>query len=160
MKNVKKKWKFAGGYAFIDKKGKRGWSKTNPALKSNQKTNKPSSTKKKVTVKAVKRPRTRQKRKRRTTDKRVPIIATAGIGVALSKPIQNAIAGDYGGALAELGSRFTGYNYQSNTFDWKYAIIHGYLPIVAGAVGSKLATKIGANRVMKKIPFVGKYIKL
>ena len=160
MKNVKKKWKFAGGYAFIDMKGKRGWSKTNPTVTSNRNTNKRTSTKKRSTVKTVKRRRYTQKRKRPKRDNRVPIIAAAGIGVALSKPIQNAIAGDYGGALAELGSRFTGYNYQSNTFDWKYAIIHGYLPIVAGALGSKLATKIGANRVMKKIPMLGNYIKL
>ena len=110
--------------------------------------------------KVVYRYRNRKKKTRRKKDKRFPILALGGVAVALSRPIQNAINGDYEGALAELGSRFTGYNYQSQVFDWRYALMNGYLPIVAGAVGSKLATKIGANRAISKIPFVGKYVKL
>lgn len=111
--------------------------------------------------KIVYRYRNRKTKKRRAKkDKRMPILPLAGLGIALSRPIDNALRGDYEGALAELGSRFTGYNYQSQVFDWQYALYNGYLPIVMGAIGSKVATKIGINRAIKKVPFAGKYIKL
>ena len=101
-----------------------------------------------------------KKKKRRKKDNRVPILTIAGVGAAVAKPIQLAAEGDIEGGLAELGARFTGYNYQSKQFDLKYALMNGYLPIVLGAIGSKVATKIGVNRAMKKIPMVGNYIKL
>ena len=101
-----------------------------------------------------------KKKKRRAKDKRVPILTIAGLGAAVANPIQKAIDGDYEGALAEVGARFTGYNYQSKTFDLKYAAMNGYLPIVLGALGSKVATKLGVNRALKKVPLIGKYIKL
>ena len=101
-----------------------------------------------------------KKRKRRTKDKRVPVLTLLGLGAAVANPVQQAIAGNYEGAIAEAGARFTGYNYQSKVFDLKYAFMNGYLPIILGALGSKAATKLGVNRAMKKIPMVGKYIKL
>lgn len=165
MVNATKAWKFAGGYAYINTNGKRGWSKTKPDIVGG-KVNKSPSTKRKanrkvydVTTKRRRRSSTK-KRARPKKDKRMPILTLAGIGAAVSKPIQNAIEGDYEGALAELGARFTGYNYQSKTFDWKYAAMNGYIPIIAGAIGSKIATKVGANRAIAKIPMIGKYIKL
>jgi len=118
-------------------------------------------TTKKVTKRRTKRvPRRRAKRRRRIKSKKIPILPLAGLGVALAKPIENALAGDYKGALAELGARFTGYNYQSQVFDPKYALMNGYLPVVAGSIGSKVATKLGVNRALGKIPMIGKYIKL
>lgn len=101
-----------------------------------------------------------KKKKRRAKDKRVSALIIAGLGAAFAKPIQNALEEDYEGALAEVGARFTGYNFQSRVFDLKYAVLNGYLPIVLGAIGSKVATKLGINRELKKIPMVGKYIKL
>jgi hypothetical protein len=102
----------------------------------------------------------RKNRKRRRRDTRIPILTTAGLGIAFSRPIENAIAGNYMGALAEVGSRFTGYNFQSQQFDFKYALMNGYLPIIMGAIGSKVATKLGVNRALKKIPMIGKWVKL
>lgn len=83
-----------------------------------------------------------------------------GLGAAIANPVQQAIEGNYEAAIAETGARFTGYNYQSKVFDLKYAVMNCYLPIVLGALGSKIATKLGVNRAMKKIPMLGKYIKL
>ncbi len=103
---------------------------------------------------------TTKKKKRRKKDNRVPILTLLGIGAAVAKPIQQAIDGEYEAAIAEAGARFTGYNYQSKVFDLKYAFMNCWLPIIVGAVGSKVATKLGVNRAMKKIPMVGKYIKL
>ena len=102
----------------------------------------------------------KRKKKRRSRDKRMSVLTMAGLFAAFSRPISNALAGNYEGALAEIGSRFTGYNFQSRVFDWRYALMNGYLPIIAGVLGSKVATKLGINRAIKNIPYAGKYIKL
>lgn len=102
----------------------------------------------------------RKKRKRRSRDTRFSILTMAGLAAAFSRPFHNAVQGNYEGAIAEIGSRFTGYNFQSGIFDIKYAIMNGYVPIVLGALGSKVATRLGVNRSLKKVPVVGKYIKL
>ena len=39
-------------------------------------------------------------------------------------------------------------------------LITTYGEIVAGAIGSKIATKLGVNRQFKKMPMIGKYAKL
>ena len=155
---AKKTWKFAGGYAYISKTGKRGWSKTKPTI---------GKSKSKTRIKSVRNmaPKKRRRRasfsrKRAKRDKRIPILPLAGIAVAVIKPIEKAVSGDYEGALAELSARFTGYNPQSQVFDWKYALMNGYVPVIAGALGSKLATKVGANRAIAKVPMIGKLIKL
>ena len=97
----------------------------------------------------------KKRKKRVKRDNRVPLLTAA-----MANPIQQAIDGNYEAALAETGARFTGYNYQSQVFDLKYAFMNCYLPIILGAVGSKAMTKLGVNRAMKKIPMLGKYIKL
>jgi len=102
----------------------------------------------------------KRKRKRSKKDRRLPILPIAGVAIALSRPAENLIAGNYMGALAELGSRFTGYNFQSQVFDPFYSLKTTYLPLVAGALGSKAMTALGVNRTLKKVPFVGKWIKL
>ena len=166
MVTAKKAWKFAGGYAYIGANGKRGWSKTKPVT-SDRKVNKPTTTKRNtIRVKPLaKRIRRRvrsyrAKRRNGTRDKRIPVLPLVGLAAAVAKPVQLAIEGNYEGAFAETGARFTGYNYQSKVFDWKYALFNGYLPIVLGAVGSKIATKLGVNKAIAKIPMIGKYIKL
>lgn len=88
------------------------------------------------------------------------LLTLLGLSAAVANPVQQAIDGDYEAAIAEAGARFTGYNFQSKVFDLKYAIMNCYLPIILGALGSKAMTKLGVNRAMKKIPMVGKYIKL
>lgn len=100
------------------------------------------------------------KRRVRHRDKRLPILPLVGIGVAMSKPIQNAVAGDYTGAIAEMSARFTGYNPQSGKVDIGYAAVNGYLPIVAGIGGSMAMDKLGVNKKLRNVPFVGKYVKL
>jgi len=102
----------------------------------------------------------KKNKKKAKKDKRVPVLPLLGLGAAVAKPIQQAIAGDYEEAIAELGARFVGYNYQSRVFDLKYAFMNCWLPIILGAVGSKVATKLGVNRSVAKIPMLGKYIKL
>lgn len=111
--------------------------------------------------KIVYRYRNRSKKKtRRAKDKRVPLLTMAGLGVALKEPIVFAANGYYEQALYEVGKKFTGYDSNTGQFDPMYALQKCYAPIIIGGLGSKAMTKIGVNRQLKKIPFVGKYIKL
>jgi hypothetical protein len=103
---------------------------------------------------------TKKKKRRRSRGKPFSFLIGTGLGIAFSRPIQNLVDGNWEGALAEVGSRFTGYNFQSGVFDLRYAAVNGYAPIVLGAIGSKVATALGINREIKKIPYAGKYIKL
>ena len=106
------------------------------------------------------RTRAKKKSKRRKKDKRVPILTMAGLGVALKEPIVFAMNGYYEQALYELGKTFTGYDVNTRQFDPMYALTKGYAPIIVGGLGSKAMTKIGINREIRKLPVVGKYIKL
>ena len=158
MASATKIWPFGDGFSYIDTKGKRRWSRTKPTLVGSRK-----SSKMVGRTMATKRRRRRtasKPRTRRAKDKRVPILPLLGVGAAMSKPIENAVNGNYVGAAAEAGARLVGYNFQSKKVDIGYAFWNGWLPIVLGAVGSKVATKLGVNRTLKKVPFVGKYIKL
>ena len=51
----------------------------------------------------------------------------------------------------------------SDNSDWgglMGAVTNTWVPIIMGYVGSRVASAIGVNRAMKRIPVVGKYIKL
>jgi len=84
----------------------------------------------------------------------------AGLGVSLKEPIVFAVNGYYEQALYALGRTFTGYDVNTGQFDPMYALKKGYAPIIVGGLGSKAMTKIGINRELRKVPIVGKYIKL
>jgi hypothetical protein len=105
------------------------------------------------------RPRYRGYR-RYMRNKQVPVLPLLGLGAGLIAPAQLALSGDYAGALAETGARYTGYNFQSKQFDFMYALMNGWLPFLAGVVGHYVANKVGLNRHIKKLPFVGKYVAL
>jgi len=102
----------------------------------------------------------RRKKRRRRATRKASALTLMGLGVALSKPIEYAMQGNYTGFMAEAGARLLGYNLDSKKFDAMYALTNGYLPIVAGALGSKAATALGINRTMGQVPVIGKYIKL
>ena len=61
---------------------------------------------------------------------------------------------------AEVGARYTGYNYQSGQFDLRYALMNGWAPFIAGVAGHMVASKLGVNRYLGRIPMIGKYISL
>jgi len=118
--------------------------------------------------------RKRKRRRTRTRDKRIPILVTgAGAVKSLVEPIFGndswsgakafAEAGDIEGAVKEfLGCNlhnFTGYRITDGQFDFQKPL-QTYTLLITAWVGSKLATKFGVNRALKRVPFVGKYIKL
>ena len=89
-------------------------------------------------------------------------VANAFISANRNNGIQQAMNGDINGAksyLNELAVNFTGYDAASGSWNINRAI-ETYVPIVVGAMGSKLATAVGVNRYMRKVPFIGKYVKL
>jgi hypothetical protein len=60
-----------------------------------------------------------------------------------------------------LGINFLGYKFSDGSNWWGRGFpLNTYVPIALGVVGHKLANKFGVNRVMKRIPIVGKYIAL
>lgn len=58
-----------------------------------------------------------------------------------------------------LSRNFTGYDMKERKFNFQDPL-ETYGMILAGYAGSKLASKIGINAQMKKIPVIGKWIKL
>lgn len=64
--------------------------------------------------------------------------------------------------LEVLVTNFTGFKIKgpgAGQFFVQYPV-KTYGELIAGAIGSKIATKLGANRQMNKIPMLGKYVKL
>jgi hypothetical protein len=58
-----------------------------------------------------------------------------------------------------LGRNFSGYDIKDNSFDIG-RVIPTYAMLAAGFIGSKVASKIGVNAQFKRIPMIGKYVKL
>lgn len=108
------------------------------------------------------------RRRRGRADRRIPILPLAGLAAGLMSAnrnggIQQITSGDFSGGLQNLSRELvvnaTGYDYVAQ--GWMPSrLLEFYGPIIAGAVGSKVATWTGANRYMKRIPFIGGKIKL
>lgn len=158
---------------------------TKKAWREYRKANKPRSTTKKLTrkvKKVAKRKRSySRKRKRRTKDKRVPLLTTIPVVYnALVEPLVGNEGMGYSGAIRAyqntndvfkagkeyiklLLGNFTGFDIDTGQwggiFGWK-SMLKTYGSMLAGYAGSKVATKLGANRALKNVPIIGKYIKL
>jgi hypothetical protein len=126
------------------------------------------------------RARYKKKSKHRSKDKRIPLLTVLpiaskavvepffGNGSDLSGAKQQIDAGNFAGAAIEfldvMSINFTGFKMSDGSNWW---VNHGtpkpittYATIGLGILGSKLANKFGVNRQIRKIPVVGKYIKL
>jgi hypothetical protein len=109
------------------------------------------------------------KKRRGHKDNRIPILPTLGIinyGVnVLSAGGKRAVLekGDIEGYMKWVFKDAlmygTGYDLTTGRWNWS-SMMSGTIPILLGAVGSKVMTAIGVNRYMKKIPMIGKRIKL
>lgn len=115
-------------------------------------------------------------RKRRgIKDKRIPLLTTIpAVNAALIQPIFGGGAYGASGAWAKkdnpqealkefanvLSLNFTGYDINQGRFSDFNGVIQTYGSLLLGYVGSKVATKLGVNRAMQRVPLVGKYIKL
>lgn len=138
--------------------------------------------KRKTSKRRIRR-RTTKKSYRRKKDRRIPLLPTIGFGAPLltgkpwgwsspieaiqqgngAKAIQSAIANLTGVQVGMPNTGFTsGVNADLariiNPFDLEVA--GAMKGLLWGTVGSKLATKFGLNRYMKKVPFLGNKVKL
>ena len=62
-----------------------------------------------------------------------------------------------------IGINFLGYKFSDGSSWWSghsHSPINTYAELGLGILGSKLASKFGVNKQIRKIPFAGKYIKL
>lgn len=150
-----------------------------------KKPKKNSSSKRSLTKVVRRRRRASPKKRSRRKDKRVPLLPVGGFAVPLAfgspfngtwaSPVQAIQEGNlekaiqstvYNLAGVRVPMQNTGYR-SVVQFDWKEALnpfnfeaagaIKG---AVWGALASKFMTKLGVNRNIAKIPFVGKHIKL
>jgi hypothetical protein len=99
----------------------------------------------------------------------LPIVNSAviqpifGDGNQIGGALQRYNAGDMQGAIKEFADvvsiNFTGYKPSDGSW-WFNKVAQTYGGIILGYAGSKIADKVGANRMMRRVPLVGKYIKL
>lgn len=107
----------------------------------------------------------RKKKKRRRKDKRVSGLTIFGFATNFFKKapsgnfIANRIAGqDWEGAVYDAREIFLGIDNKGKfQLNW---VLDTYARPLIGFIASKFMTKLGVNRELKKIPFIGKYIKL
>jgi len=106
----------------------------------------------------------RIRRRRGRGDKRFPILTGIGTIAGLIKlftrqsgrgqPLYEIQAGNWKNVADSI----------SDNVQWAFTTGEGLTqvvgPILVGAIGSKVMTMVGANKAMKRMPFVGRYIKL
>lgn len=126
-----------------------------------------------------------KKKKRRAKDKRVPLLTSIGFfapllfgkayGGTWKSPVEAAQEGNFMKALQSAIMNLTGIGVsvpgaelpEGITFDLSKVLdpvdfghAGALKGLLYGSVGSGIATKLGVNRKLRKVPFVGKYIKL
>lgn len=98
--------------------------------------------------------------RRRSKNTRIPILPMVGLASGMIPSAGLAMQGNYSSALAELGARYAGYNFENKIFNPQYALINGWLPFIAGVAGHMVASKLGVNRAIAKVPMIGKWVEL
>jgi len=54
-------------------------------------------------------------------------------------------------------AQYTGFKPYAVGGGWSFP--SAWLPIIAGNIGSKIMSKIGANRIIRQVPLIGKHVK-
>ena len=98
-------------------------------------------------------------------DKRLPLLPMVGLGYNFIRPtpsgrtiLDDVKNGNLDNVLYDAKEIFTGID-ANGVFhtDW---LMQTYIPVLAGFIGSKLMTAVGVNKTLKRVPLIGKYIKL
>jgi len=108
------------------------------------------------------------RRRRGRGDRRISILSAAPIAIGLTvgdtvygagtSPWQAVQEGNFQAAANRIMINFTGYNMDDGSWNlWRAK----YLQMgIIGALASKAMTMIGVNKQIRKVPVVGRYIKL
>jgi len=107
----------------------------------------------------------RKKKRRRTRDKRASALTIGAFLTSVFKPsgrgksvYQDLMQQDWAGVAYDGREVYLGIDENGNFhLDW---VLTTYVPMLIGYAASRLATKFGVNRELKKIPYLGKYVKL
>lgn len=107
----------------------------------------------------------KKKRRRSKRDKRVSALTLGGLlsnvfkqGYAGGSMYENFMSQNWYGLQYNAREIFIGIDSEGKLrLDY---LLDTYSRPIVGFVISKIATKLGLNREMKKIPFIGKYVKL
>jgi hypothetical protein len=119
-------------------------------------------------AKQKKRRHMRFRRKgRRGRDTRIPLLPTIGIGYALYNVLGHHFpdlqAGKIDmylkGVATDAVASFAGYDINSGQWNWTW-LKGGLIPVAAGVLTSKLMTMLGVNRYMRRVPLIGRRVKL
>ena len=78
-------------------------------------------------------------------------MGAAALG-AIAEPLQAFLDGNMRGAQISLIRNFSVFDMVDNRFEFEH-LIKGYAPLLAGIVGSKIVSSLGANRRLN-LPFV------
>ena len=105
-----------------------------------------------------------KKKRRRKRDTRIPLVPAIAIASTAIVPCpsgrtlwEDAEAGDFEGLLYDLREKFAGVDNEGKfRLEW---LIGTYGPIIAAGIVSKFAGRF-VNPTLKRIPMVGRYIKL
>jgi hypothetical protein len=106
----------------------------------------------------------RRGKRRGHSDKRLPLFPVIGGAVALwniadhqsgyGKPWYELKNGNFEAVLPALGE----------SMKWAFTTFEGLtnvvLPPVVGFIGSRIMSAVGVNKALKRVPMVGRYIKL
>lgn len=90
---------------------------------------------------------------------KVPLATTFGAVVGVVRAIPNFQANGLEGGLATYTQVMTGYNIYTGTWSWT-DFMQGGGPLLIGMGVSIAGRKLGVNRQIAKIPFIGKYLSL
>ena len=105
----------------------------------------------------ARRRRYRSKRKGRKQDRSVPVVQTATLAIPIWKAVNEqgfTVAG-----VDHAVYNLTGFSVaQGAMLDWKKGAMMAVVLLAESTIGRKIATKTGANRLMKKVSMG--YLKL
>lgn len=107
----------------------------------------------------------RRKKKRRKRDKRASALTIGAFLTSVFKPsgrgksvYMDIVEQDWAGLAYDGREVYLGIDENGHFhLDW---VLTTYLPMIVGYFASKMATKFGLNRELKKLPWIGKYVKL
>jgi len=73
------------------------------------------------------------------------------LGAGVIEPVQRAMQGDFQGAIKELVQTTTGVCTDDGSWHPEWMGKFWY-PVLAGAIGHKIANMVGVNRVFARLP--------
>lgn len=117
------------------------------------------------TVKSMVRRRYSRKKSRGKRDNRLPLLPIVGLAQNLARQapsgrtlIDDIKNMDVGAIVYDGRELFLGIDNNGQFHaDW---VVSAYVPVILGALGSKVMTAVGVNKAMRKIPLIGSRIKL